>query len=110
LEEISKTAGIETWGGGSNRTRGKASKLDIITMIGQETHTKALDIGNLNLSDLNKILKVAKSHKELIESEMPKGRLKHPYIQSLEKIFPTVKNLSKLSVSSLQELLGAFTR
>jgi len=101
------TLGIETWSGGNRRTRGKASKLDIITQISLETKTKSLDIGNLNLGDLTKILKVACKH-ETLQVVMPTGRLKSPYVDTLQGILPTVKNLDKLSILSLQALLGAF--
>jgi|TARA_B110000908_G_scaffold115269_1_gene135170 hypothetical protein len=98
---------IETWGKGCRRLRGKASKLEIITTISRETSAKVLDIGGLNISDLNKILKTAKQHKKLAKA-MPTGRLKQPYIDILNIIFPEVKTFDKLPVASLQSLLGAF--
>lgn len=105
--ENNTAIGIETWGSGNSKTRGKQSKLDIITNISVCTKTKDLDIFRLNLIDLNKILRVAKSHKTLHMS-MPLGRLKKPYLEPLVQLFPTVKNLDKLPVSSLKSLLGAF--
>ena len=103
---INTTIGIETWGSGSSKTRGKASKLDIITQIAKETRVKTLDLSNLNVSDLAKILKVAKGHKHK-KVVVPEGRLKKPYIDSLEKILPNMRNLSKLPVSSLKNLMEA---
>jgi|TARA_R110000744_G_scaffold158870_1_gene274923 hypothetical protein len=98
---------IETWGKGCRRLRGKASKLEIITTISEETSTKVLDIGGLTISDLNKILKTAKEHTKF-SKEMPTGRLKQPYIKILNSIFPEVTAFDKLPVASLQSLLGAF--
>ena len=103
---INTTVGIETWGGGSTKTKGKSSKLDIITLIAKETRAKALDLSNLNVADLTKILKVAKRHKHP-KVLVPGGRLKKPYIDSLDVILPNMGNLTKLSVSSLKNLLEA---
>jgi len=103
-----KLVGIETWGGGNRRTKGKASKLDIIREISEKTNTKALDISALNLSDLRIILNLANTDTRLA-GEAPTGRYKRDYIPVLETIFPKVKNFNKLPLSSLRTLLGAFT-
>ena len=99
------TIGINTWGTAS-KNRGKASKQDLITQIGSLTNTKSLDIGSLNLAELTKILKVAKSSQRL-DGDVPTGRLKQPYLQDLQGLFKGVK-LEKLSVNSLQQLSKAF--
>ena len=96
------TLGIETWG-----TRTAPSKLEIITAISRNTGSKSLDIGVLPVTDLSKILEVSKKQLTL-NTGMPSGRRKQPYLNPLTKLFPTVKNLNKLTVAALQELLGAF--
>lgn len=106
-EKELKSLGIETWGKGSRRTRGKASKLELIGEISALTNSKSLDIGNLTLADLKIVLTAAKEHKT-IKEECPSGRFKKPYIDSLKPIMPRVENLEKLSVNSLKELIGAF--
>lgn len=98
---LSTTAGIETWG-----IKSKRSKLDIITQIAKETRIKTLDISNLSLSDLARILRVVKVHKHK-KIVVPTGRLKKPYIESIHSVLPTVDNLSKLSVASLKSLMEA---
>jgi hypothetical protein len=107
MEKPSTTVGIETWGGGSSRTRGKPSKLDLIRAISIETGAKTLDIGTLSLVELNKILRVAKTHTK-VSTNMPISSFKEAYLIHLRSLFPTVTSLNKLSVASLQDLLGAF--
>ena len=94
--------GIETWG-----HRGKSSKLQIITEISSNTGSRNLDIDRLTIADLNRILKVSRNNQTL-KTSVPKSRAKKPYLEPLTKLFPTVKNLEKLTVSSLGALLGAF--
>lgn len=109
MENIINTAiGIETWGSGNRKTRGKASKLDMIRDISKETNTKALDIGVLNLKDLTVILKAAKEHSRLA-GEIPQGNRKDPYLERLGLLFPNMTNLKKLPVASLKALVGAFS-
>ena len=99
------TIGINTWGT-ATKNRGRASKQDLIFQIGSITGTKSLDIGSLNLAELTKILKVAKSAHRL-NGEVPTGRLKQPYLTDLSSLFTGVK-LDKLSVNALQQLTKAF--
>lgn len=99
---------IETWGGGNRRTRGKASKLDIIRDISNETHTKSLDIGTLNISDLKAILIVVRKDGR-IQDSIPDSKLKAPYLDALNNLLPKIPNLRKLTVASLKALTGALS-
>ncbi len=103
---MDNTIVIETWGGGSRRTKRRASKLELVTEISKITGKKSLDITGLTISDLESILQVANENTRLSENA-PSSRFKQPYINILEAIFPTVK-LDKLPVAALKELLGAF--
>lgn len=99
------TIGINTWGTAS-KNRGKASKQELITQIGTLTNSTRLDISSLNLAELTKILKVARSSQRL-DGDVPTGRLKQPYLTELQTLFKGVK-LEKLSVNSLKQLTTAF--
>ena len=100
-----KTLGIETWGGGSRSRKAKQSKISILTALSKKTGTKSLDIGVLNINELLHIAsKVGSVH---ITEEVPSSRLKKPYVEILQHHFPKA-DLTKLSVSSLKELIGAF--
>jgi hypothetical protein len=103
---VDSTIGIETWGGGSRKYKGKLSKLEIIRAISRKRHVKVLDISAMNLKDLNFILKELDSFKA---PDIPviTGRSKAPYIAELIKVFPTVESFNKLSVESLKQLIGA---
>ena len=101
-----KNIGIETWGGGSRSQKAKPSKLSLVTKISSATNTKSLDITNLSIKELQSILKLATSGVKVPKVAIT-SRLKKPYIAVLEPIMPDIQ-LSKLSVSALQELIGAF--
>lgn len=100
-------SGINLWTTPAYRA-GKTSKMELIRGIAIETGSRSLDIGLLSLSDLNKILKVAKMHPQVLTQ--PQGRLKQPYIEALLDIIPNIKGLEKLQVSSLKALIGAFSK
>lgn len=103
------TAGIETWGKGARRVRGKASKQDLIKEISNLTGTKVLDIYALNLKDLKDVLKVVESGKVISVEVLPEGRFKSPYLEVLESVLPNTPNLQKLPVSSLGCLVEALS-
>ena len=104
--EENKTIGIETWGGGSRRTKSRTSKLSLVSSISTLTGAKSLDITTLSITELKQVLVAVKAGK-CIEDPIPTGRLKAPYISMLDTLAPTV-NFNKLSVQALQELIGAF--
>jgi hypothetical protein len=103
---VESTIGIETWGGGSKKYRGKLSKLEVIRAISQKRQVKVLDISAMNLKDLNFILQELDT---IVKADIPvvTGRSKAPYIAELVKVFPKVDSFNKLSVESLKQLIGA---
>lgn len=103
---MDNTIGIETWGGGNRKQKSKSSKLQLVTEISTVTGCKSLDITVLSTSELETILSVASTGGNKCTG-MPLGRYKKPYIEALTPLFPTVR-LTKLSVSALKELIGAF--
>ena len=61
----------------------------------------------MTIADLGHILKVALSEPK-ISVELPNSRLKDPYLEHLQELFPKAKSLKKIPVSGLRALLGAF--
>lgn len=102
--KLSSHSGIETWGKNRRELRGKRSKTELITQIGDKFHKKVIDLYGLTLKDLKTILE---TEVEGSRVTMPTGRLKKPYIEELSVIFPEVKDFTKLSVSGLVSLLEA---
>lgn len=102
---MDNTLGIGTWGSGNRKTRGKLGKEDLIKKICSVSDVKTLDISVLSLKDLKTILKELPNIPKQ-EHKIPDSRFKLPFIEVLTPYFPEVA-LSKLSVSSLKELIGA---
>lgn len=84
----------------------KNTKYSIIRNICSDTNTKSLDIGVLSIKDLNKLKKCIENifcGEDLLV--VPNSRTKAPYIELLQPYLIGV-SLSKLSVTSLKELIG----
>lgn len=101
--------GIETWGGGSKRIRAKKTKLMLITEISKKQKVKSLDLYPLSLKELKSILTHANNGTSIDVTEIPLGSFKLPLINILSPVFEEVA-LSKLTLSALRELIGAFNK
>lgn len=98
---------IASWGGGPKATRGKPSKLEVITAISKARKVSSLDLHALTLRDLGKILDAANACSGTVE--IPEtSRNKKPYLDALAEVLPEGVDLSRLTVASLKELTGAF--
>jgi hypothetical protein len=84
----------------------KNTKYSIIQNICFNTNTKSLDIGVLSIKELNKLKKciqnISYSTDLLV---VPNSRTKAPYVELLQPYLVGI-SLSKLSVTSLKELIG----
>lgn len=104
---MSEPIGINTWGGGNRKTRGKESKLDLIIRISKKLNVKILDLNALNIKDLKSLLQRIQNIEVWHEMVIPNSRTKRPYLDELDITFPNIQSMSKLSVASLQALMGA---
>jgi len=97
--------GIGNWSSGVKSTK---SKIELIRDICSITGSKSLDIAALTIKDIKSILKSIKAGNTITDSILPQARTKAPYLDILKPMFPSV-TLTKLSVSSLKELIQAVT-
>ena len=98
--------GIGNWSSGAKSAT--KSKIELITDICNITGSKSLDIAALTIKDIKSILRTIKKGTSLVCSTVPEARIKAPYLDILKPVFPSV-TLTKLSVSSLKELIRAVT-